>query len=113
MVLLAGIGIPENLRGALANLARTPAGVLTFLIQDIVFHLEGKLVRVAIGTPASIGQSLHPAILVAIEDFVAGLTGDTKLTAQISYRLAGQPARHKLQFLIRYRTLLPRPPLPP
>jgi hypothetical protein len=45
----------ESAEQALANLARTPAGVLTFLIQDIVFHLEGKLVSVAIGTPASIG----------------------------------------------------------
>ena len=47
--------VGESAKEALANLAGTPAGVLPFLVQDIVFHLEGKLVGVAIGTPASIG----------------------------------------------------------
>src|SRR5450755_157188 len=103
----------ESAEQALANLASTPTGVLTFLVQDIVFHLEGKLVGAAIGTPASIGQSLHPTFLVAIEDFVASLTGDTKLPAQISHCLTGQPASHELHSLIHYRTLLPRHHFPP
>src|ERR1700676_1098653 len=80
--------VGESAEEALANLAGTPAGVLTLHVQNIVFHLEGKLVGVAIGTPASSGQSLHPRFLAAIEDFVAGLTGDTKLPEKISHRLA-------------------------
>jgi hypothetical protein len=82
-------GVGESAEQTLANLASTPAGVLTFHVQNIAFHLEGKLVGVAIGTPASIGQSLHPTFLVAIEDLVASLAGDTKLPAKISRRLAG------------------------
>ena len=81
--------IGESANEALANLAGAPANVLTLDVQNIVFYLEGKLVGVAKGTPASIGQSLHPAFLVAVEDFVAGLAGDTKLPAKISHRLTG------------------------
>jgi len=81
--------VGESAKEALANLACAPTGVLTLHVQNIVFHLEGKLVGVAIGTPASIGQSVHPTFLIAIEDFIAGLTGDTKLPAKISHRLAG------------------------
>src|ERR1700733_10723619 len=81
--------IGESANEALANLAGTPAGMLTLHVQNIVFHLEGKLVGVAIGTPASIGQSLHPTFLVAVEDFVPGLAGDAKLPAKFRHWLAG------------------------
>src|ERR1700688_5100464 len=70
--------VGESAKEALANLACAPAGVLTLHVQNIVFHLEGKLVGVAIGTPASIGQSLHRPFLVAFVDFVAGLRRYTK-----------------------------------
>src|SRR6202795_5405984 len=78
--------VGESAKEALANLAGAPADMLTLHVQNIVFHLEGKLVGVAIVTPASIGQSFHPTFLGAIEDFVAGLTGDTKLPAKIRDR---------------------------
>src|ERR1700689_3198782 len=81
--------VGESANEALANLACTPAGVLTLHVQNIVFHLKGKLVGVAIGAPASIGQSPPPTFRVAIEVFVASLTGDTKLPTKISHRLAG------------------------
>src|ERR1035438_2723787 len=74
--------VGESAEEALANLACAPAGVLTLHVQNIVFHLEGKLVGIAIGTPASIGQSLYPAFLVAVEDFVAGLARDSKLRSE-------------------------------
>src|SRR6202047_3902556 len=80
--------VGESAKEALANLAGAPAGMLTLHVQNIVFHLEGKLVGIAIGTSASIGKSFQHTLLVAIEDFVAGLTGDTKLPAKISHRLA-------------------------
>jgi hypothetical protein len=64
-VLLAEMGFPENQRSRCSRILRgTPAGVLTLHVQDIVFHLEGKLVGVAIRTRASIGQSLHPTFLL-------------------------------------------------
>src|SRR3984957_2775707 len=81
--------VGESAKEALANLAGAPAGVLTLHVQNIVFHLEGKLVGIAIGATTSIGQSPHPTFLVTIEDFVAGLAGDTKLPEKISHPLAG------------------------
>src|ERR1700724_2235451 len=74
---------------ALANLTGTPAGVLALHVQDEVFHLEGKLMRIAVGSSASVRQPLHPTLLVAIEDFVACLARDPKLPAEIRHFLAG------------------------
>jgi hypothetical protein len=39
-------------------------------VQDEVLQLKGKLIGVAIGTAASVGQTLNPTLVVAIEDFV-------------------------------------------
>src|SRR6266702_2730444 len=38
----------ESAQEALANLAGTPARVLALHVQDEVFHLEGKLIRIAV-----------------------------------------------------------------
>jgi hypothetical protein len=38
---------------------------------------------IAEGASTSVGQPLHPTLLVAIEDLVAGLAGDAKLPAKI------------------------------
>src|ERR1700740_527642 len=73
---------------ALANLAGTPAGVLALHIQDEVFHLEGKLIGIAVGPSASVRQPLHPAFLVAVEDLVTRLARDPKLPAEIRHLLA-------------------------
>ena len=75
---------------ALANFASTPAGMLTLPVQDKVFHLKRKLVGVAIGTAAAVGEPLNAAFLITIEDLVAGLTGNPKLSAQFRHRLAGE-----------------------
>ncbi len=74
---------------ALADLARTPAGVLTLDVQNVVLYLKRKLVGIAIRTPASVGEPLNAAFLVAIEDLVARLTGNAKLPAKFRHRLAG------------------------
>jgi hypothetical protein len=78
---------------ALPDLTSTPAGVLTLNVQDIVLHLEGKLMGIATRAPAPVGQSLNPAFLVAIEDLVACLTGyRTPCTVPPwARRLAGEP----------------------
>jgi hypothetical protein len=79
----------ESAEETLADLAGAPAGMLVLHIQDVVLHLEGKLMRVAIGTPAAVGEPLKAAFLVAIEDLVAGLTRNPKLSAKFRHRLAG------------------------
>src|SRR5262252_5301012 len=79
----------ESAEQTLADLAGTPTRVLALHVQDEVFHLEGELVSVVMGAATPVGQPLHAAILVAIEDLVARLTGDPELPAQIRHRLAG------------------------
>lgn len=81
----------ESADQALANFSRTPSGVLTLHVQDVVLDLERQLVRVVMGTPTSVGQPLYAAFLIAIEDLVAGLAGDTELPAKFRHRLAGEP----------------------
>jgi len=72
MVLLAGRGISEeSTEQALANFASTPAGVLVLDVQNVVLDLKGKLVGLAIATPASVGEPVNAAFLIAIEDLVA------------------------------------------
>jgi len=72
-----GNGDPrESADEALANLAGTPARVLTLHVQDVVLHLKRKLVGMAVGPSAPVRQALHPTFLVAIEDLVARLAGD-------------------------------------
>src|SRR5712692_10335864 len=50
----------ESAQEALANLAGTPARVLALHVQDEVFHLEGKLIRIAVGPSASVRQPCEP-----------------------------------------------------
>src|SRR5215470_11446865 len=93
---------------ALADFARAPAGVLTLHIQDVVLDLKRKLVCVTIGTPASVREPVNAAVLVAIEDLVAGFARNPKLTAQFRHGFTREPPSHKLQSFIHHRTLLPR-----
>jgi hypothetical protein len=63
--------------------------MLALHVQNIVFHLKRKLVGVPIGATTAIGQPLHPALLIAIEDFIARLAGDPELPAKFRHPLAG------------------------
>src|SRR5215469_2769772 len=103
----------EAAQQAFADFASSPTGVLALHVQDVVLDLKGKLVGIAIGTSAAIGQAVNAAFLITIKDLIAGLARDPELTAQLGHWLASQPPRHKLQSLIHDRTLLPRHPLPP
>ncbi len=75
------LDIRETAQQALANFTSTPAGVLVLHLQDVVLHLERKLIGVAIGTAAPVGQPLHTALLITIKDLVAGLAGNPELAA--------------------------------
>src|SRR3984957_17757495 len=103
--------VGEAAQQPLADFASTPAGMFVLHIQNVILHLKGKLVSVAIGTPASVGQPLHPAFLITIEDLVAGLARNAELPAQIRHRLPSQSPSHELNSFIHDRTLLPRHPL--
>src|SRR6266404_9096607 len=52
----------ESAQEALANLAGTPGRVLALHVQDEVFHLEGKLMRIAVGPSAAVRQSNRAAM---------------------------------------------------
>ncbi len=52
-------------------------------------HLKGKLVGVAVRTAASVGQPLNSALLITIEDLVAGLARYRELPAQLRHGLVG------------------------
>jgi hypothetical protein len=78
----------ESAEQALGNLSSTPAGVLALHVQDEIFHLEGKLVGVAIWAAAAVGQPLNATFLIAIKELLAGLTGNPKLSAKFRHRLA-------------------------
>src|SRR5215471_17315967 len=93
---------------ALADFASTPTGVLTPHIQNVVLDLKWKLVSVTIGTSASVGEPVNAAVLIAIDDLVAGLARNSKLPAQFCHGLTRDPASHKLQSFIHNPTLLPR-----
>src|ERR1700722_7908097 len=103
--------VGEAAQQPLADFANTPAGMFVLHIQNVILHLKGKLVSVAIGTPASVGQPLHPAFLITIEDLVAGLARNAELPAQIRHRLPSQSPSPELNSFIHDRTLLPRHPL--
>src|SRR5437667_2269301 len=87
----------EAANQALADLAGAPTGVLALHVQDVVLHLKGELVGIAIRTAAAIGQPLHSAFLVTIEYLIASLAGDAKLPTKFRHRFAAEPASHELQ----------------
>ena len=90
MVLFGGDFDPgEPATEALSDLAGAPTGVLALDVQDIVLDLKGQLMGISNGTPAPVGQPLHPAFLVTIEYLVTRLAGDPELPAQVRHWLAG------------------------
>src|ERR1700730_8962719 len=62
----------------------------------------------SVRTARPIGQSLHPAVFIAREDFVACFAGDIELPAQHRHLLPVQQSSHKTQPLVHLVTLLPR-----
>src|SRR5437016_2910650 len=92
----------------LANLASTPMRLLALEGDDQALNPGWRLVGVAHRTTRAIRQRFDPAMLVALEDLVAGLAGDAELPADLGHRFAVEQLRHKPQALVHHRTLLPR-----
>lgn len=93
---------------SLADLGRPPARLVLLQLHDQLLDLKGELIGVAVGPAAAIGQTLQAAILVAIEDLVAGLARDTELPAERRHLLAIEQSRHETKAFIHKVTLLPR-----
>jgi hypothetical protein len=63
--------------------------VLALHVENEILHLKRKLMRVAIPTPASVGESLNATFLITIEDLVAGLARNAELPAEFRHGFAG------------------------
>src|SRR5262249_404153 len=70
---------------------------------------RGQPIRLSVRAVAPIAEGLDAAVLVAVEDFVAGLPRDPELGAQRRHFLALEQAGDKPQSLVHDVTLLPRP----
>src|SRR5215469_9504005 len=103
----------ESAQQALADFTSTPAGMLVLDVENVVLHLKGELMGIAIGATAPIRQPLDPTFVITIEYLIPGFAGDPELPAQFRHGLTGQPASHKFKPFVHHRTLLPRHPLLP
>ncbi len=91
----------------LADLRRTPAGVLFAQMYDQGLDLEGQSVRLPIRASGPIREPYQAAILVSGVDLVASLARDIELPAQPSHPLPVEQPSHKPQPFIHFATLLP------
>ena len=76
--------------------------------NDQRFDPQWQLVGVPIGAARAIGEPLHPAVAITLQDFVAGLARDRELLAQPRQRFTIQHPRDELHPLVYDVTLLPR-----
>jgi hypothetical protein len=65
----------------LSDLGCSPAGLVLSDLNDRVLHLNRKLVRLAVGSTAAVGEALDPDISVAVPNLIAGLPGDAEFAA--------------------------------
>src|ERR1700680_1313759 len=93
---------------AFADFRSTPAGVLLLELHDRLLDLKGELPDVPRGSRESLRQPLDAAVLVALEDLVAGLARDLELPAQHRHLVPVQQPGHELQPLVHLATLPPR-----
>src|SRR5205807_9213895 len=85
-----------------------PAGRRVLEVDEVVRGLDGELADMAVGPSGAIRQALHPAILVAVEDLVAGLARDLELPAQHRHLLPIQTPSYEAKPFVHLVTLLPR-----
>src|ERR671910_191039 len=100
----AGEIVPEFF----ADLGRTPAGILPLQAHDRGLDGRRQSIRLPVGSMAPVAKRLDPAVLVPVEDLVAGLPGNPELGAQRRHLLALEQAGDKPESLVHDVTLLPR-----
>src|SRR5947207_12803491 len=79
----------------LAHVGRAPARSLALELNDQLFDLTGQPVSVPVGPSTAIGESVEPAVLIALVDLVAGLARDIELAAQRRHLLAIEQPRYQ------------------
>src|SRR5262245_52356656 len=100
----AGVLLPE----LFADLGRAPARILPLQAHDRGFDRRRQPIRLPVRPMAPIGEGLDAAVLVAVEDLVAGLPRDPELGAQRRHLFALEQAGDKPESLVHDVTLLPR-----
>ena len=99
---------------ALPDLAGAPVRFPALGRYDGRFNLFRQLVGVAVGAPGPIREPLQSALLIALEDLVAGFAGDLKLAAQCGHAFAVFEPNDKSYAFVHNRTFPPwhftRPP---
>ena len=100
----AGELLPE----LFADLGRAPARILPLQAHDRRFNGRRQPIRLPVRAVAPIAEGLDPAVLVAVEDLVAGLARNPELGAQRRHLLALEQAGDKPESLVHDVTLLPR-----
>src|SRR5918999_650994 len=91
-----------------AELGRAPARILPLQAHDHRLNGRRQPIRLPVRAVASIAERLHAAVLVAVEDLVAGLARNPELDAQRRHLLALEQAGDKPESLVHDVTLLPR-----
>ena len=92
----------------LAQLAGAPMRLVALEADDHALDLRRQLVGVADRPTGSIVEGGAALLLVSTEDFVAGLSGDPELTADVGHSLTLKEAGDEAQAFIHSRTLFPR-----
>jgi hypothetical protein len=98
----------ELLPQLFADLGRAPAGILPLQTHDRRLNGCWEPIRLPVRAVAPIAEGLNPAVLVAVEDLVAGLARNPELGAQRRHFLALEQAGDKPESLVHDVTLLPR-----
>jgi len=89
------------------DLGRAPGGVFALDAENGALDLVGQAVGLPVGRPAAIVERIQAAFFVAIEDLVAGDSGDAELTAQGRHFLAFQEAGYEAEAFVHWFTLIP------
>ena len=91
-----------------ADLGSAPARSLALEGYDQLLDRERQLVGMPVRPATAINQSVQSAVLVPLEDLVAGLARDSELAAQDCHFLAVEQSRYESETSIHLVTLLPR-----
>src|SRR5436190_703084 len=86
----------------IADFAGAPMRLVALGVDDEAFELLRKLIGIAHRSTRSIGEGFEPMLPIAVEDLVAGFTGDAELTADVRHRL---PIERRLR--LRNQSLQP------
>ena len=103
-----GLDIAMQRRSFSRILGAPQLGSLALELHDQLLDLQRQLVGLPVGSSTAIGEPFEPAVLIALEDLVAGLARDIELAAQRRHLLAVEQSGDESKTFIHFVTLLPR-----